>query len=106
MAFKNDGDKQEAITAFLDYFYSTDVYTNFVKTENFLPVTQSAGEQFDSPELQVFLDALPNAQFYPSTNTAWSATQGAFQTLIGQIGQGEDPAEVLSSIQAKADEAS
>jgi multiple sugar transport system substrate-binding protein len=106
MAFKNDGDKQEAITAFLDYFYSTDVYTNFVKTENFLPVTQSAGEQFDSPELQVFLDALPNAQFYPSTNTAWSATQGAFQTLIGQIGQGKDPAEVLSSIQAKADEAS
>ena len=106
MAFKNDGDKQEAITAFLDYFYSTDVYTNFVKTENFLPVTQSASEQLDNPDLKVFLDALPDAQFYPSTNTAWSATQGAFQTLIGQIGQGKDPAAVLKSIQAKADEAS
>jgi multiple sugar transport system substrate-binding protein len=106
MAFKNDGDKQDAITAFLDYFYSTDVYTNFVKTENFLPVTQSASEQLDNPDLKVFLDALPDAQFYPSTNTAWSATQGAFQTLIGQIGQGKDPAAVLKSIQAKADEAS
>ena len=106
MAFKNDGNKQDAITAFLDYFYSTDVYTNFVKTENFLPVTQSASEQLDNPDLKVFLDALPDAQFYPSTNTAWSATQGAFQTLIGQIGQGKDPAAVLKSIQAKADEAS
>ncbi len=91
MAFKNDGDKQESITAFLDYFYSTDVYTNFVKTEKFLPVTQSASEQLDDPDMKVFLDALPNAQFYPSTNTAWSATQGAFQTLIGQIGQGKQP---------------
>lgn len=105
MAFKNDGDKQDAITKFLDFFYSTDVYTNFVKTENFLPVTKSGSEQFDSPDMKVFLDALPNAQFYPSTNPAWSATQGAFQTLIGQIGQGKQPADVLASIQAKADEA-
>lgn len=106
MAFKNDGDKQESITKFLDYFYSTDVYTEFVTKENFLPVTKSAAEQMDNPDMQVFLDALPDAQFYPSTNPAWSATQGAFQTLIGQIGQGKDPAAVLESIQAKADEAS
>lgn len=106
MAFKNDGDKQDTIRKFLDFVYSTDVYTNFVKTENFLPVTKSASEQMDSADMNVFLEALPNAQFYPSTNTAWSATQGAFQTLIGQIGQGKDSAEVLKSIQAKADEAS
>ena len=105
MAFKNDGDKQDSTRKFLDYFYSADVYTNFVKTENFLPVTKSGSEQLDSPDMKVFLDALPNEQFYPSTNTAWSATQGAFQTLIGQIGQGKDAAEVLKSIQAKADEA-
>lgn len=106
MAFKNDGDKQESITKFLDYFYSTDVYTDFVTKENFLPVTKSSAEQMDNPDMQVFLDALPDAKFYPSTNPAWSATQGAFQTLIGQIGQGKDPAAVLESIQAKADEAS
>ena len=105
MAFKNDGDKQEAITTFLDYFYSTEVYTNFVKTENFLPVTTSASEKLDNPDVQVFLDALPEAQFYPSTNPAWSATQGAFQTLVGQIGQGKSADEVLSAIQAKADAA-
>ena len=105
MAFENEGNKQEAITAFLDYFYSTDVYTNFVTTENFLPVTKSASEQVDDPDMKVFLDALPDAQFYPSTNPAWSATQGAFQTLVGQIGQGKEPAAVLQAIQAKADEA-
>jgi ABC-type glycerol-3-phosphate transport system substrate-binding protein len=106
MAFKNDGDKQEAIRKFLDYFYSAEVYSNFVKTENFLPVTKSTSESLDNPDLQVFLDALPNAEFYPSTNPAWSATQGAFQTLVGQIGQGKSADEVLSAIQAKADSAS
>jgi ABC-type glycerol-3-phosphate transport system substrate-binding protein len=106
MAFKNDGDKQDAIRTFLDYFYSTEVYTNFVTTENFLPVTKSASESMDNPDMKVFLDALPDAEFYPSTNPAWSATQGAFQTLIGQIGQGKPAEEVLSAIQAKADSAS
>ena len=76
MAFKNDGSKQESIQTFLDYFYSTDVYNNFVTTEKFLPVTESGAESFENPDLQVFLDALPNAQFYPSTNPAWAAAQG------------------------------
>ena len=106
MAFENDGDKQDAITTFLDYFYSTDVYTNFVTTEKFLPVTESGAEAFADDSLQVFLDALPNAKFYPSTNANWSAAQGAFQTLIGQIDQGKSPEDVLAEIQAKADEGS
>ena len=49
MAFKNDGDKQESIQEFLDYFYSTDVYSNFVTTEKFLPVTESGAEAFEQP---------------------------------------------------------
>jgi ABC-type glycerol-3-phosphate transport system substrate-binding protein len=106
MAFKNDDSKQESIQTFLDYFYSSDVYNNFVTTEKFLPVTESGAESFDNPDLQVFLDALPNAQFYPSTNPAWAAAQGGFQSLIGQIGQGKDPADVLGQIQSAADEAS
>ena len=69
-------------------------------------MTESGAEAFSNDSLQVFLDALPDAKFYPSTNTAWSAAQGAFQSLIGQIAQGKDPAEVLGQIQAKADEAS
>lgn len=106
MAFKNDGDKQEAIKTFLDYFYSTDVYTNFVETENFLPVTKSGAEQLgDNPDMEAFINALPDAKFYPSTNKGWSAAQGGFQSLIGQIAQGKDPAGILAEIQAKADAA-
>ncbi len=103
MAFKNDGDKQDDIKKFLDYFYTEAVYSNFVSTEHFLPVTKSAAASFDDPSLKVFLDALPNAKFYPSTNPNWAAAQGAFQTLIGEIGQGKAADDVLKQIQDKAD---
>jgi multiple sugar transport system substrate-binding protein len=105
MAFQNDGDKQDSIRKFLDYFYSTDVYSNFITTEHFLPTTKSAAAQVKDPDMDVFLKALPNAQFYPSTNQGWSAAQGAMQGLIGQIAQGSDPADVLKHIQDKADQA-
>ena len=42
MAFQNDGDKQDAITKFLDYYYTSDVYVPWVQAEGFLPVTKSA----------------------------------------------------------------
>ena len=105
MAFKNDDDKKDAITKFFDYFYQPEVYVNWVTTEGFLPTTISGGEQLaDDPKLKVFLDALPDAQFYPSTNPNWSATDAAFKSLVGQLAQGKDPQEVLTEIQAKSDE--
>lgn len=104
MAFDNGEDKAEAIKAFLDFFYSPEQYTAFVETENFIPVTKSGGEALaDNEALAPFIEILPDAQFYPSTNPNWSAAQGAIQELIGQIGQGQDPATVLADIQARAD---
>ncbi|GAB3607671.1 extracellular solute-binding protein [Conyzicola nivalis] len=105
MAFTNDGDKQDSITKFFDYFYTPEVYVNWVTTEGFLPTTVSGGEQLaDDPKLKVFLDALPSAQFYPNTNPNWSATDAAFKSLVGQLAQGKDPQAVLTEIQAKSDE--
>ena len=105
MAFKNDDDKKDAITKFFDYFYTPDVYVNWVTTEGFLPTTVSGGEQLAAdPKLKVFLDVLPDAQFYPSTNPNWSATDAAFKSLVGQLAQGKDPQAVLTEIQAKSDE--
>lgn len=104
MAFKNDGDNQEAITAFLDFFFSPEVYTTFVDAEGFLPTTQSGSDALaDKESIQTFLELLPSAQFYPSTNPAWPTTQGAIQQQIGTIAQGADPAEVLADIQAAAE---
>jgi ABC-type glycerol-3-phosphate transport system substrate-binding protein len=107
MAFKKDGSKKAAITKFVDYFFSKDVYGTWVDAEGFLPTTKSGAEQLSGkPELKDFLASLPTAKFYPSSNEAWSSTQGALQGLIGQIAQGKSPKSVLDSVQAKADAAS
>ncbi|WP_035815094.1 extracellular solute-binding protein [Jiangella gansuensis] len=105
MAFRNDDDKQDAIRAFLDHFFSPEVYLSFVDTEGFLPTTMSGAEGTANAErFADFLAVLPDARFYPSTNEAWAATQGALQTLVGQI-QTQDAASVLQQIQASADDA-
>ena len=58
-----------------------------------MPATKSGAEAPASkPELKTFLEGLPTAKFYPAANAEWSATQGALQSLVGQIGQGSDPA--------------
>jgi multiple sugar transport system substrate-binding protein len=104
MAFKNDDSKKAAITAFLDYFYTSDVYTTWVQAEGFLPTTKSGAAALnDNAALKPFLDLLPSAQFYPSTNPKWDATNAAFKSLLGQLAQGKAPAEVLAEIQAAAD---
>lgn len=106
MAFKNDGDKAEAIKAFFDYFYSPEVYVTWVQTEGFLPTTKSGGEALSSEEsLAPFIELLPGAKFYPSTNPKWSATDSAFKALFGQIATGKAPADVLAEIQAQVDAA-
>ncbi|MBN9644777.1 extracellular solute-binding protein, partial [Corynebacterium sp. CCM 8862] len=105
MAFDlGDDAKKEAITKFLDYFYSVDVYSNFVSTLGFIPVTKSAGEKLASDEtIKEFIPLLPNAKFYPFTNPNWQTAQGAIQANIGRI-QTEDPKTVLETIQTQTDQ--
>ena len=68
-------------------------------------MTKSGAEALSSkPELKTFLDG---AARRPSStrraNAKWSATQGALQSLVGQIGQGTDPAAVLQQVQTTAE---
>ncbi|EHR60922.1 extracellular solute-binding protein [Saccharomonospora cyanea] len=105
MAFRNDEDKAEQIGAFLDYFYQAENYVKFVETEGFLPVTKSGAEQSTNEAMKPFLDLLPHARFYPSTNPTWATTQAAMQSQIGLIATGKDPKEVLAGIQAEVDNA-
>ena len=103
MAFKGKTDKKDSIKKFLDYFYTPAVYTKWVGEEGFLPTTKSGADQMGSNEtIKPFLDLLPNAKFYPSTNPNWSAAQGAIQSQIGQLGQGANPSDLLKAIQSKA----
>jgi multiple sugar transport system substrate-binding protein len=105
MAFKNDETKQEAITSFMDFFFAEDQYVDWVQSEGFLPTTKSGSEAMASDEtLKPFLEMLPNAKFYPTSNPAWNATDGAFKSLMGLL-ETQEPASVLEQIQAKADAA-
>lgn len=103
VAFKNDGKKQEAITAFFDYLFSPDVYTTWVTAESFLPTTKSGSEAMGSDEaIAPFIEALPAAEFYPSANPNWAAADAAFKQNFGLIAT-QDPASVLKTIQSEAD---
>lgn len=104
VAFNNDnGAKQEAITAFFDYFYSTE-YVDWVTTEGFLPTTESGNEQMSSNEdIAPFLELLPDAKFYPSANPNWQAAAEAMKKNFGLI-LSEDPASVLENIQQTAEQ--
>jgi multiple sugar transport system substrate-binding protein len=107
MAFENGGAKRDTVRKFVDFFYQRDNYVRFVSTEGFIPTTKSGSAAMaGNPVLKDFLATLPNAKFYPSTNKAWSATQGGIQTLIGQVAQGKAPEAVLTEIQRRADDAS
>ena len=73
--------------------------------EGFLPTTKSGSEAMASDEtLKPFLEMLPNAKFYPTSNPAWNATDGAFKSLMGLL-ETQEPASVLEQIQAKAEAA-
>jgi multiple sugar transport system substrate-binding protein len=104
VGFDKGEDKQAAIAKFLDFFYQQDNYVKFNDNEGFIPATKSGAEAAAAkPELKTFIDALPDAKFYPATNPAWGATSGAFKSLVGQI-ETKPVDEVLAQIQAKADE--
>ncbi|WP_240643994.1 extracellular solute-binding protein [Antribacter gilvus] len=104
MAFQNDGDKQEAIAAFFDYFYAADVYVPWVQAEGFLPTTKTGSDALgDEEALAPFLEVLPDAQFYPNANPKWSAADSAFKALFGQLATGKPAADVLAEIQAQVD---
>lgn len=103
VGFNKDEDKQDAIAKFLDFFYEQANYVKFNDNEGFIPATKSGAEAAAAkPELKTFLEALPDAKFYPATNPAWGQTSGAFKSDVGQI-ETKSVDEVLKSIQAKAD---
>ncbi|RDI52109.1 extracellular solute-binding protein [Nocardia mexicana] len=103
MAFKKDGKKTEAIKKFLDYFYSAPVYSKFVQSEHFIPITTGGTQAMaEDPVVKAFSATLPVAKFYPSNNPKWGAAQGAIRQQMGTVAQGADPASVLQRIQQAA----
>ncbi len=99
MSFKNPGNT-EAVSRFLNFFYQRENYTRFLTSQGFLPATSSASQALQTnPAFAPFLKLLPTARFYPSTDPAFPAVQGAVQNQIGTgLAPGADAGAVLSAI--------
>ncbi len=107
LAFNNkDAARKSATKAFLDYFYSPEVYNKWSAATGLLPVTTDAIklQSAASPTNKPFYDALPTVRYLPQGNPKWSALQDALQANGGQIATA-DGKTVLNSIQAQVDAA-
>lgn len=103
MSFANPGN-QTAVSKFLDFFYQEDNYVEFLTSQGFLPATESASEALASdPNFGPFLDLLPTARFYPSTDPEFPTIQGAVQNQIGTgVAPGADTKAILDAINSSA----
>ena len=103
LAFNNKDESRKAATkAFLDYFYTPDVYNKWSAATGLLPVTTGAVklQQAATPANKPFYDALPTVRYLPQGNAKWSALQDALQANGGQIGT-SDGKTTLDAIQAQ-----
>ncbi|SHN29674.1 extracellular solute-binding protein [Cryptosporangium aurantiacum] len=104
MAFKKDGN-QEAIKKFYELYYSPDQVNTWIKSEGFLPVTESGLKEFSSEEsLKVYLDTLPNVHLTPTDDPAWDKIKLAVQQNLGTaVSPSGDPKKVLDDLQKTAE---
>ena len=99
MAFKSTEHKP-VVKAFLDFVFKQDNYGKFIDTEGFLPVTQSVSDAVAAKDAKqkVFIEAVDDARFYPTTNPTWAAIAPQVKQNLGSAVQGKDPADVLSGL--------
>jgi multiple sugar transport system substrate-binding protein len=103
VSFKNPGNT-EAVSKFLNFFYETDNYVRFLTSQGFLPTTQSASAALKKdPDFAPYLDLLPIAKFYPSTDPDFPKAQGTLEAQLGTaLTPGADTKSVLDQIQTAA----
>ncbi|WP_342372280.1 sugar ABC transporter substrate-binding protein [Propioniciclava soli] len=105
MAFKKDNN-QEAVRAFYELYYTPEQVNAFIEAEGFLPVTESGLEYFSSnPDLEVYLDTLPNVKLTPTDDPTWDRVKLAVQQNIG-AGITGDPQATLDQLQQTAESGS
>jgi multiple sugar transport system substrate-binding protein len=104
MAFKSTK-HTPVVKAFLDFVFQQDNYGKFIDKEGFLPVTKSVSDAVaakDSTQ-KVFIKAVDDARFYPTTNPTWAAIAPQVKQNLGSAVQGKDPADVLAGLQKDAE---
>jgi multiple sugar transport system substrate-binding protein len=104
MAFKSTEHKP-VVKAFLDFVFKQDNYGKFIDTEGFLPVTKSVSDAVAAKDAKqkVFIKAVDDARFYPTTNPTWAAIAPQVKQNLGSAVQGKNPADVLNGLQKDAE---
>ncbi len=102
MAFNKNGHAAE-IKKFFDFFYTGTAAQKISDTYKLLPVTKGGIEKLSGDEkLKPFLDALPNASFYPFQDPKWATVNPQIKQTIGGAVK-DDPAKVLGELQKTAE---
>ncbi|NRQ30761.1 extracellular solute-binding protein [Nonomuraea sp. NN258] len=102
MAFNKNGHAEE-IKKFMDYFYTGPAAEKISELYKLLPVTNGGIQKLSGDEkLKPFLDALPNASFYPFQDPKWADVNPAIKQTIGGAVK-DDPATVLGELQKTAE---
>jgi multiple sugar transport system substrate-binding protein len=102
MAFNKNGHAAE-IKKFMDFFYTGDAAQKISELYKLLPVTNGGIQKLSGDEkLKPFLDALPNASFYPFQDPKWAEVNPQIKQTIGGAVK-DDPAKVLGDLEKTAE---
>ena len=102
-AFNTHADHKTAIGEFLDFALQKTYQEQFDNEYDLLPATQDAATDLSSsnPTLKPFIDALPSAAWYPSSDPNWDPASQKVKDIVGKAVT-SDPKGVLDQIQAVA----
>ena len=98
--------RNEAIGAFLEFFYDPDNYVGWVSMEGFLPAVNSAVEALveADPSFEAWLDVLGGCQFYPAAKAEWDQVKQGVIAVEQNALTGADVQEALDALQAELTE--
>ena len=123
MAFKDDDAPDQeartaAISAFFDYFYDQEVYSEYMVYEGFLPVTSDSsaylpenassfnkceangGTPGENDYFATWCGMLADCDFYPASRAEWIDVKQGVIDAEQQVLEGADAQEVLDSLQS------
>ena len=102
-AFNTHPDHKQAIGEFLDFALQKKYQEQFDNEYDLLPATQDAATDLSTqnPALKPFIDALPTAAWYPSSDPNWDPASQKVKDIVGKAVT-SDPKGVLDQIQAVA----
>lgn len=106
VSFKTDHTNKEALSAFLDYLYSSPVYEEIIAQEGFLPVTEEAGAKLSAadPMVKQRLAELRKSSFYPIQQPEWQSIMDTARKMGDAVLHDHvSPKEALDELQRYAE---